>query len=621
MTRFILHIQIDYSTLEKTRNSALMIIEKGNSAAAVEEKSKVDSVRVEKLTINNFRGIQSLIWKPNPNFNVIVGGGDNGKTTILEALALLFSPSNALVLSESDYWLNKTDQEFCIEAVVYLPDTEALANQAKFIWPWEWDGNDAVLLPLEEQADGIQTPVYKFRVRATSDLELIWEIVQPDDTISHLSVGIRRQIGIVKLNSDESNDKDFRLVYGSSLDKLIGDNALRARIAQQVSEIDVQDNLNDKGRASLDILDNTLKEQALPSNLKLGLTGSKGISIGSLIGVLADKQGVYLPLSRWGTGTRRMAALEVSYASEKNTGLVVIDEIEKGLEPYRQRKIMEKLQKDNAQTFITTHSPFVINSLNDVGLWHMGFDGKLGKLDKEKIHRQLKSDPETFLAKSVVIAEGDTEVGFLSYFLERVFRGDPMNYGVRVTSAGGNDNALGLLEALTAGGSTFSSFVDYEGRCRGKWDALKVSMGDHLLQWDVGCLEDNVIAEYDEKQLESLLLDRDGDHDSYRLRTLADRLELNDKSFSNICARTDNLRALILAAATGDSHNLTGSDKKVWKSHSQSWFKSVSGGRELASKADEVGVIKKLEPKLLPLVNSILRSVGHHQVESLTNER
>ena len=486
-----------------------MVIDKDNAVYVAEGESVADFFRVKKLTISNFRGITSLSWKPNPKFNVIVGGGDNGKTTVLDALALLFSPSNAFVLSESDYWLNNTEQEFCIEAVVYLPDTELLSSQSKFNWPWEWDGNDALLIPYSEQEEGFQRPVYKFRVRGTSELELIWEIVQPDDTVNHLSVGIRRQIGIVKLSSDESNDKDFRLVYGSSLDKLIGDNALRARIAQQVSEINIQDTLNEKGRAALGVLDKSMGNEALPSNLKLGLTGGKGLSIASLIGILANKHDVSLPLSRWGAGTRRMSALEVSYASEKNAGIVVIDEVEKGLEPYRQKKLMLKLQEDGVQTFVTTHSPFVINSLKNVGLWHMGFDGKLGELVGDKIQNQLQHDPEAFLSKSVVIAEGDTEVGFMSFLLRRAFGGDPMDYGVRVTSARGNDHALDLLEALAAGGSTFSGFVDYEGRCRGRWDILKFSMGDYLLQWGEGCLEENVIAEYEANQLESLLVDDD----------------------------------------------------------------------------------------------------------------
>jgi putative ATP-dependent endonuclease of OLD family len=37
------------------------------------------------LTIERFRGITSLKWKPSRRVNAILGGGDVGKTTILEA--------------------------------------------------------------------------------------------------------------------------------------------------------------------------------------------------------------------------------------------------------------------------------------------------------------------------------------------------------------------------------------------------------------------------------------------------------------------------------------------------------------------------------------------------------
>jgi len=43
------------------------------------------------LTIERFRGITSLKWKPSGGVSVILGGGDVGKTTILESLALLRS--------------------------------------------------------------------------------------------------------------------------------------------------------------------------------------------------------------------------------------------------------------------------------------------------------------------------------------------------------------------------------------------------------------------------------------------------------------------------------------------------------------------------------------------------
>ncbi len=77
---------------------------------------------IRQLRIERFRGIESLTWNPKPGMNIILGGGDVGKTTIIEAVGLLLSPSNSLVLAEADYWLRKTDEEFMIRAAIALPD-------------------------------------------------------------------------------------------------------------------------------------------------------------------------------------------------------------------------------------------------------------------------------------------------------------------------------------------------------------------------------------------------------------------------------------------------------------------------------------------------------------------
>ena len=70
--------------------------------------------RIYKLTIQRFRGIQSLTWLPAKGMNVILGGGDVGKTTVLEAIALLLSPSNTAVISEADSWARDSAQEFVL---------------------------------------------------------------------------------------------------------------------------------------------------------------------------------------------------------------------------------------------------------------------------------------------------------------------------------------------------------------------------------------------------------------------------------------------------------------------------------------------------------------------------
>ncbi len=103
-----------------------------------------DSSTILKLKITRFRAFEKLDWNPACGMNVILGGGDVGKTTILEAIALLLSPTNAVVLSEADYWLRHVDNEFVIQAVMSLPPSSEISQQPKFAWPWKWDGTDAV---------------------------------------------------------------------------------------------------------------------------------------------------------------------------------------------------------------------------------------------------------------------------------------------------------------------------------------------------------------------------------------------------------------------------------------------------------------------------------------------
>ena len=49
---------------------------------------------IQQIKIERFRGIKQLTWHPAAGLNVVLGGGNVGKTTILEAIALLLSPSD-----------------------------------------------------------------------------------------------------------------------------------------------------------------------------------------------------------------------------------------------------------------------------------------------------------------------------------------------------------------------------------------------------------------------------------------------------------------------------------------------------------------------------------------------
>lgn len=588
-----------------------------------------DAAIIHRIKIERFRGIKILVWRPASGVNVILGGGDVGKTTILEAIALLLNPSNALVLSESDYWQRDTNSEFSIEAAITLPSSSEISQQSKFAWPWEWTGEEAVPPLADAEADddipSAAHPVYCLRVRGTSELEVTWEIVQPNGEVDVLSAAVRRKIGIVRLAGEDRNDRDLRLVYGSALDRLLADKGLRARIGQQVSEINLQDKLSEDARKALTKLDKALQAESLPSNLELGLTSSQGLSIGALIGLLAQsEEAVSLPLASWGAGTRRMTTLEIAAATEAESRITVIDEVERALEPYRVRKLVGALQDANTQTFVTTHSAVAISAADAARLWYLDSAGNIGELPRSKIAAQQARDPETFLAKFAVICEGPTEVGFVSDVLGRAIDGSFRDRGIHAANGQGNASALSLLEAMAGAGVTVAGFADHEGEYAGRWSTLKGRMGNRLFQWMSGCLEENVIRCVADDDLVELIKDKDGDLDGDRLRTLADRLGCVEKDIPTLkaAAQTQEMdfRCLIIAAATGRTDDAPAGRQKEWKAHSRKWFKSEAGGRELAAHMFQLGAWVELNDGLLPFLNAVRSEIGQSEIQDLAHE-
>jgi len=565
---------------------------------------------IMRLTIERFRGVASFTWQPAKGSNVILGGGDAGKTTILDAIGLLLNPTNAVSLSDADYFGRTVAGGFKIEAVMSLPP-ELMAGQThRPSWPWEWKNGNAVPPALGDEGPA-GDPVYILRVSGTSDLELLWEIVQPNGETDFLSVGLRRAIGVIRLGGDDRNDRDLRLVQGSALDRLLSDRSLRSRLGSKLAKSEVKDELDPDAKKALAELDTAFKIKALPDKLDLAVTGAQGVTITALIGLTADKAGVQLPLANWGSGTRRLAALAIAEQTQDALPITIVDEVERGLEPYRQRGLMQELQDGAAQTFLTTHSASVVSAATNSSLWYLDHKGNIGPLDRKKIADHQKKEPETFLARLSIIAEGATEVGFVNALLEKVLEGPPEQYGIRVSDGGGHETALGLLEALSEGGLMFGGFADDEsGKHPQRWRRVKDKLGPLLFRWDSGCLEVNLIRAVPADRLEDLIQGTD-DGPGSRLRTLADRLGLAVKEFATIKASAgDSLVPLIIEAALGQVPTGKDSEKKTYSSHAQTWFKTPAGGRELADKLFSLGLWPTFKPTLMPFLNAVRGAVG-----------
>lgn len=579
------------------------------------ETTTRDGAIIRRLMIHRFRGIETLDWRPDPGLNVILGGGDAGKSTILDAIALLLNPTNATLLSDADYFAGDRSKKFFIGAVMSLPAGSGIHDQPGLIAPWGWNGKDAMVPNLSEDGSpsGAEA-VYKFCVTGSPDLDLTYDIRRPpSDETERFSQTLRRQIGLVRLGGDDRNDRDLRMVQGSALDRLLSDPALRSRFSAKLSGENFKGDLQPGSQDALGALDAQFRDRALPHDLDLGLSAQQGLSIGALVGLTADKGGTRLPLSSWGAGTRRLAALAIAQACRSGCPITLIDEVERGLEPYRQRKLVADLINGRSQVFMTTHSAAALAAATGGKLWNLVRGQTIGALDTPKVAQHQKEDPETFLARMAIVGEGPTEVGFLSYILERRLSGDLLDRGVKFCNGTGNVFARELLVEMAGADFNVAGLVDDEGDAPTHWARLKGSMGDRLLQWPKACTEQMVISRLDEKHFEALIADVDGNREASRLNTLVERLEVLRpdlgrvaQSFEAISAAAGrDLRALIIAAAIGSKAGAPAPLEKTWKKHEKAWFKSEVGGRELARKAEAFGVLPLLKQWLDPLVAAI----------------
>ncbi|MBK8631912.1 MAG: hypothetical protein IPN84_17560 [Sphingomonadales bacterium] len=216
-----------------------------------------------------------------------------------------------------------------------------------------------------------------------------------------------------------------------------------------------------------------------------------------------------------------------------------------------------------------------------------------------------------------IIAEGATEVGFVTALINRSLGEDMRRYGIWVSDGGSNSEALAVLRGIADSGLKVAGFVDNEGTQMGLWQQVKDKLGLLLMRWDNGCLETNLIPHLADDQLEAFIRDPDGD-DGERLRTLADRAGSQDKSLAAIQAATDNIRQLMIDAACGNAPaEVAENTKKAWKKHGQRGPNLPRVAWSLLRKCLLLAFGPEVQPQLLPFVNAARDAVGLPAVQTV----
>jgi putative ATP-dependent endonuclease of OLD family len=532
-------------------------------------------MQIRRLQIHNFRGIADLTWCPSPGINVLIGPGDAGKTTMLDAIALALSPQPSQAAADNDYRNGDTTLPFTIQVVLGNLSPELAAR----VYPpplWGWNANDCELHPGPNEALGHE-PVLNIQLAATSDLELVYQLLQPGNEPLSLSVPVRAAMGLWNVTATRASDAQLRMSRGSLLERALGREPLRAPAVMAMQRSGQSMDIPPEAAESIARVADQLRDAGIEfEELALALVPTAGQSPVQLVTLVAKSGGGMVPLTSFGRGSQQMAMVTLAASKIVETPIAVIDEVETGLEPYRQRALLAKLRTivtGGGQAFMTTHSPTVLARLTAGEAWRVR-RSETHTLDPiaGELSRLLARDPEALLARLPVICEGNTEVGVAQAFFEAIYPGDVSTLGVHLVDAGGHDSALQYATALAAREPCVVALVDNELFASGRRASL-ASMANVHLCTPVGgrCIECAIANALPSDALDALvsLPGKDGAYVNVSARLQAVSEALGRQCRDSIAELLIQYDEAAVSGAVGEA------------AAKGAWFKTTPAGQEL----------------------------------------
>ena len=193
-------------------------------------------------------------------------------------------------------------------------------------------------------------------------------------------------------------------------------------------------------------------------------------SYSTAVGVFDDK----VPFAQRGLGSKRLLSIGMNVNACDNETLVLIDEVETGLEPYRISTLINHFRtefKEHGQLIMTTHSISAVCECsvaeiavcsNNEGEFKLHYLNEKENITAD-VQALLRSHPDAFLCKRVIVCEGKTEVGMLRAFdkyWEKKGKSRFAHYGVGMIPGGGGDNFFQLAKVLHECGYDVSILMD-----------------------------------------------------------------------------------------------------------------------------------------------------------------
>jgi predicted ATP-binding protein involved in virulence len=380
-------------------------------------------MKINRITIQNFRNVSDVPkdFGFNPNFTVIIGINGKGKSTILHALRVACG-AYFLGIPDVKYKGGIKNDEIRLESI------------GRQIIP-----KKPVLVEAEGKFDIGPSIIWRRRILATSN----------SNTSSDSDVGKIRAIGKHNYDSTISNKDNITLpviaFFGTSRAHGAGRNR-EARVGRQIFKEGYQDWSEMKSStfkyenwlAYYNVLVANKQEYSKTKDAFFDAVKTANRYITDMkeaVGALSvkvkidDFESDYLPLDFHSDGIRFFTDMvaELAYrcimlnghlkerAVLETSGVVMIDELDLNLHPTWQKVVVEDLKKafPKIQFIVTTHSPFIVQSLNSDELINLDLytDVSPKDLSLEVVAEDIMNVKSPFSSDNV-----ETEKVSLDYF-------------------------------------------------------------------------------------------------------------------------------------------------------------------------------------------------------------
>ena len=426
--------------------------------------------RIHQLKINHFRGIEQFEQCfGDTNLIVLIGRGDSGKSTILKAISLVLSPAWNNTFADTDFYNLDTTKPIEIEVSLRcVPDK--LLSDAKYGLYKRLLVNGKIIDEISKSGEepfAQEEDILTIKLVVDDTLQPKWYVVndreQDNIEISHRDRALLDMFMIADYADNHFSYNKFSPLYTLLKKELDTPEAIEKRLVDVVRQAyrSIASNIRfpEFGKVASEI-----KQQAMYlgigfDDLKTSLEYKGNAYTESNI-TLHDGQN--RPLGMYGKGSKRLLSIAIQLALAKAGGIVLIDEIEQGLEPDRIVRVIRDMKgRVDGQIIVTTHSSYVLveADYSQVYLFHQGAASLVAFTEEEQ--STLRTQPHAFFATRIICCEGKTEEGILRAFDTQLrSEGGFTVKGIAICNGGGGDKFYKQAISLRKLGYDVTVFAD-----------------------------------------------------------------------------------------------------------------------------------------------------------------